>query len=89
MSTTQRVYKTIRREDHAAYYELIRAFEEKTGCAVIINTSFNVNGEPIVCTPYDAYRCLYANGDGRFNTWKFSADQDRAATLDRGKAPDS
>ena len=50
--------QTIRREDHPAYYELIRAFEEKTGCAVIINTSFNVNGEPIVCTPYDAYRCF-------------------------------
>ena len=37
---------------------MIRAFEEKTGCGVIINTSFNVNGEPIVCTPYDAYRCF-------------------------------
>src|SRR5262249_7293148 len=36
----------------------IRMFEQKTGCAVIINTSFNVNGEPIVCTPYDAYRCF-------------------------------
>jgi carbamoyltransferase len=50
--------QTIRREDHPAYYDLIRRFEQKTGCAVIINTSFNVNGEPIVCTPYDAYRCF-------------------------------
>jgi carbamoyltransferase len=50
--------QTIQREDHPAYYELIRLFEQKTGCAVIINTSFNVRGEPIVCTPYDAYRCF-------------------------------
>jgi carbamoyltransferase len=50
--------QTIRSEDHSAYYEVVRMFEQKTGCAVIINTSFNVNGEPIVCTPYDAYRCF-------------------------------
>lgn len=50
--------QTIRTEDHPAYYDVIRVFEQKTGCAVIINTSFNVNGEPIVCTPYDAYRCF-------------------------------
>ena len=40
------------------YYELIKRFEEKTGSPVIINTSFNVRGEPIVCTPNDAYRCF-------------------------------
>jgi carbamoyltransferase len=40
------------------YYDLIKAFEGKTGCAVLINTSFNVRGEPIVCTPADAYRCF-------------------------------
>lgn len=40
------------------YYELLKALEEKTGCPVIINTSFNVRGEPIVCTPEDAYRCF-------------------------------
>ena len=37
---------------------MISKFEEKTGCAVIINTSFNVRGEPIVCTPKDAYKCF-------------------------------
>ena len=37
---------------------LIRRFEELTGCAVIVNTSFNVRGEPIICTPFDAYRCF-------------------------------
>ena len=40
------------------YYRLIQAFKEITGCPVIINTSFNVRGEPIVCTPTDAYRCF-------------------------------
>ncbi|HEX6134068.1 MAG TPA: carbamoyltransferase C-terminal domain-containing protein, partial [Longimicrobiales bacterium] len=40
------------------YYDLIRAFERRTGCGVLVNTSFNVRGEPIVCTPADAYRCF-------------------------------
>jgi carbamoyltransferase len=40
------------------YYALLKAFEEKTGCPVLVNTSFNVRGEPIVCTPEDAYRCF-------------------------------
>ncbi len=47
-------------ERHGRYYRLLRAFERKTGCPVIINTSFNVRGEPIVCTPEDAYRCFMA-----------------------------
>jgi carbamoyltransferase len=40
------------------YYNLIKRFDEKTGCPVIINTSFNVRGEPIVCTPHEAYLCF-------------------------------
>jgi carbamoyltransferase len=40
------------------YYDLLREFYNKTGCPAIINTSFNVRGEPIVCTPEDAYRCF-------------------------------
>lgn len=43
---------------NAGYHELIREFERLTGCAVLINTSFNVRGEPIVCSPADAYRCF-------------------------------
>jgi len=50
--------QTIGRQDHPLYYDLIRAFEEKTGCPVIINTSFNVRGEPIVCRPSEAYLCF-------------------------------
>jgi carbamoyltransferase len=40
------------------FYRLLAAFEKKTGCAVLVNTSFNVRGEPIVCTPEDAYTCF-------------------------------
>ncbi len=50
--------QTVAREDAPAYHELIGAFERRTGCGVIVNTSFNVRGEPIVCTPHDAYRCF-------------------------------
>ena len=50
--------QTVSREDHPLYHQLIETFRQKTGCPVIINTSFNVRGEPIVCTPEDAYRCF-------------------------------
>ncbi|MES2176369.1 MAG: carbamoyltransferase [Gemmatimonadota bacterium] len=50
--------QTVNRETNRDYYDLIAAFRERTGCAVLVNTSFNVRGEPIVCTPADAYRCF-------------------------------
>jgi carbamoyltransferase len=50
--------QTVSRDVNPDYYDLLRAFEELTGCAVLVNTSFNVRGEPIVCTPEDAYRCF-------------------------------
>lgn len=50
--------QTVSREHHPLYYDLIRNFEARTGCPVIINTSFNVRGEPIVCRPEEAYRCF-------------------------------
>jgi carbamoyltransferase len=50
--------QSIRREHHAEFYDLIAEFERQTGCGVVVNTSFNVRGEPIVCTPQDAYRCF-------------------------------
>ena len=43
---------------HGLYYKMMKRFYERTGCPVIVNTSFNVRGEPIVCTPADAYRCF-------------------------------
>lgn len=50
--------QTVKREDHPLYHDMIEAFYKKTGCPVIINTSFNVRGEPIVCTPEEAYTCF-------------------------------
>lgn len=50
--------QTVRRDDNPLYYDLIEEFERQTGCPVIINTSFNVRGEPIICTPHDAYLCF-------------------------------
>ncbi len=50
--------QTVNKEDNPLYHALISKFEEKTGCPVIVNTSFNVRGEPIVESPADAYRCF-------------------------------
>lgn len=50
--------QTVTREVNPRLYELLLRFEQTTGCGVLINTSFNVRGEPIVCTPDDAYRCF-------------------------------
>jgi carbamoyltransferase len=50
--------QTVRREDNPLYWEIIDAFGKRTGCPVVVNTSFNVRGEPIVCTPADSYRCF-------------------------------
>jgi carbamoyltransferase len=50
--------QTVRREDNPAYYDLIAAFGRLTDCPVVVNTSFNVRGEPIVCTPEQAYTCF-------------------------------
>ncbi|MFZ2602655.1 MAG: carbamoyltransferase C-terminal domain-containing protein, partial [Candidatus Omnitrophota bacterium] len=50
--------QSIKKEDNPPYYELINAFYQKTGCPVLINTSFNVRGEPLVNSPQDAYKCF-------------------------------
>ena len=50
--------QTVTQSDNALLYELLLRFERQTGCGVLVNTSFNVRGEPIVCTPADAYRCF-------------------------------
>ena len=50
--------QTVDRDTNPRYFRLLEAFEARTGCAVVVNTSFNVRGEPIVCTPIDAYRCF-------------------------------
>jgi carbamoyltransferase len=50
--------QTVSRDTNPDYYDLLEAFERLTGCPVLVNTSFNVRGEPIVCTPDDAFRCF-------------------------------
>ena len=50
--------QTVHKETNPRYYKLLKTFESKTGCAVLVNTSFNVRNEPIVCSPEDAYRCF-------------------------------
>ena len=50
--------QTVHADTNPGYYRLLQAFEAQTGCGVLVNTSFNVRGEPIVCSPQDAYRCF-------------------------------
>jgi carbamoyltransferase len=52
--------QTVDSERHGRLYKIMKGFEAATGCPVMINTSFNVRGEPIVCTPEHAYRCFMA-----------------------------
>ena len=52
--------QTVDRERNPAFYRVMEAFYGMTGCPVLVNTSFNVRGEPIVCTPEDAFRCFLA-----------------------------
>jgi len=54
--------QTVHQETNPSYHALLKAFERLTGCPVIVNTSFNVRGEPIVCTPEDAFRCFMGTG---------------------------
>ena len=50
--------QTVHKETNPKYYDLIKRFKELTNCPVVVNTSFNVRGEPIVCSPEDAFRCF-------------------------------
>ena len=54
--------QTIRRHQNPLYYNLIKEFGKLSGIPIVVNTSFNIRGEPIVCTPYDAYKCMMGTG---------------------------
>ena len=54
--------QVIRKKQHPLYYNVIKEFEKISGVPIVINTSFNIRGEPIVCTPQDAYRCMMGTG---------------------------
>ena len=73
--------QTVHRDTNPRYHALIEAFERRTGCAVIVNTSFNVRGEPIVGSPEDAFRCFMGTDIERLavgNCWLKKEDQDPA-----------
>ena len=53
--------QTVSREQHPLYYDLIKAFQRRTGVPVLVNTSFNTRGEPVVCTPRDAIECFWTS----------------------------
>ncbi len=63
--------QTVERDTCRPYYDLIAAFDRLTGCPVVINTSFNVRGEPIVCTPEDAYQCFMRTDMDALVLWPF------------------
>ena len=77
--------QTVHAETNPLYHALITKFHALTGCPVIVNTSFNVRGEPIVCTPEDAFRCLMGSELDMLaigNCILRKADQDPALKLD-------
>jgi carbamoyltransferase len=78
--------QTVDEERHGRFYRIVKRFHEATGCPVIINTSFNVRGEPIVCTPQDAWRCFLAtNMDALVieNYVLLKSDQPERTDIDR------
>jgi carbamoyltransferase len=77
--------QTVHRETNPAFHDLISAFKARTGSAVVVNTSFNVRGEPIVCTPEDAFRCFMGSEIEVLvvgNCFLRKEDQDPALKLD-------
>ena len=77
--------QTVHRETNPAFHDLLESFKAKTGCAVLVNTSFNVRGEPIVCTPEDAFRCFMGSEIEVLvvgNCFLRKEDQDPALKLD-------
>jgi len=85
--------QTVHRGTNPLYYRLIDAFKARTGCPVLVNTSFNVRGEPIVCTPEDAFRCFMGTDldlltVGRAVLRKDQQDQSLQQNYARSLAPD-
>ena len=85
--------QTVHAETNPRYHALLTAFKARTGCPVLVNTSFNVRGEPIVCTPEDAFRCfmgteieVLAVGNGFLR--KEDQDSSLARDYTRTVAPD-
>lgn len=77
--------QTVSREHNPFFYDVIKAFDDLTGCPVIINTSFNVRGEPIVATPEDAYRCFMATNMDYLVLGKYLLAKSRQPDKDKYK----
>jgi carbamoyltransferase len=83
--------QTVHAETNPRYHRLLGAFKERTGCPVLVNTSFNVRGEPIACTPEDAFRCFMGTEIETLvvgNCYLDKARQDPAKKLDYRNAFD-
>jgi carbamoyltransferase len=81
--------QTVHASTNPMFHELLRRFKELTGCPVLVNTSFNVRGEPIVCTPQDAFRCFMGNDLDRLvvgNCVLHKAEQDQNLKRDYSAA---
>jgi carbamoyltransferase len=77
--------QTVDAQRHGRFYRLLRRFRDRTGCGLVINTSFNVRGEPIVCSPADAWRCFLATNMDVLvleDCIAYKADQPAAETFD-------
>ncbi|MCC7146909.1 MAG: carbamoyltransferase [Phycisphaeraceae bacterium] len=77
--------QTVDAKRHGRFYRLLKGFQQRTNCPVLVNTSFNIRGEPIVCTPQDAYRCFMATDMDVLVLEDFvlrKADQPRAQSYD-------
>ncbi len=78
--------QTISRDQHELFYDLLAEFERQTGCPLVINTSFNIRGEPIVCSPADAYAC-FANTEMDFLAMgSYLIDKKHLKTLQRDES---
>jgi carbamoyltransferase len=75
--------QTVHEDTNPRYYGLLRRFDALTGCPVLVNTSFNVRGEPIVCTPSDAYRCFMRTEMDVLAVGDFLMLKERQPTLER------
>lgn len=78
--------QTVSRETNPEYYDVIQAFSAKTGCSVVVNTSFNVRGEPIVCTPLDAYRCFMRTEMDYLVVWPYLLKKSEQPAWSEGDA---
>jgi carbamoyltransferase len=78
--------QTVRRDVNPAYYDIIDAFYAITGCPAIVNTSFNVRGEPIVCTLEDAYRCFMRTNMDALLLGNFILEKEDQAPLEEDDA---